>query len=129
MANEDQRLILAIVVVIIALVVILPLMMWAAAGAWMESWGFPNMMGGWWPLVGLGMGLPLIIIVVILLIIMREERQNVPIPPPPPIYPPVTPPQTAALQVLEMRYARGELSREEYWRMREELTGGKRPGS
>lgn len=129
MNKRDQQLIMAVVIIVLVLATIVPLLMWATANAWMENWGFPSTMTGWWGIMGLTMGLPLIIIVVILLIIMREERQNIPIPPPPPVYPPVTPPQTPALQVLEMRYARGELSREEYWRMREELTGGKRPGS
>jgi len=126
MNQRDQRLIIAIVIIVLVLAILIPLLMWAAGSAWMADWGFSGMMGGWWGFMGLTMALPLIIIVVVLLIIMREEERNVPIPPPPPVLPPMTPP---AVQILDMRYARGELSREEYWRMREELTGGKRPGA
>lgn len=86
---------------------------WGHAGGG-PGWGW-NMMGGW----GGWMGGPFMILIWVLVILavvygvrglMRASRDDRP-----------APPRRSALEVLEERYARGELEREQYLAMRRDL--------
>ncbi len=105
----------------IALIVAILLMVIAAGlGYWMYngSYGGYGMMGGggggWW--VVLMMGVPALVLIVILAVVLIGLGEPTP---------------TAdlarlptALETLDARYARSGISREEYLRMRDDLTGG-----
>ncbi len=97
------------------------------------GWGPGGMMGpgyGW----GMGVGMLLvwiIVIVAVVLLVMLLVRQAAPPPPPPPAGPGFGPgpgPRTSrALEILEERYARGEITREQYQEMRRDLEGSGEP--
>ncbi len=93
---------------------------WGHAGGG-PGWGW-NMMGGWggW---GGWMGGPLMILIWVLVILavvygvrslIRSGRDD---------RPASAPPRRSALELLEERYARGELEREQYLAMRRDLGG------
>ncbi len=99
-------------VVAIALMVLLGLLSVSSYG------GYYGMMGsGSWGWALLMMGIPAVVLIVILLIALGGLRE----PAVPPNYgaPPPHP-----LQILEARYARGELTREDYLRIRDDLIRG-----
>lgn len=97
-------------VVAIALMVILGVLSFSTFG------GYYGMMGsGSWGWATLMMGVPGVLLIVILLAALGGMRE----PAPNEMYAP--PPQNP-LQILEQRYARGELTREDYLKIRDDLT-------
>ena len=101
-------LVIAVVLIGIALVSISP-----------RTGGDYGMMGGW----GVGMAfmaVPAIILVLILIIAIADFGER----PGYNTYPVYVPPQPSPLDILDQRYARGEIGRDEYSRMKVEF--GKR---
>ncbi len=91
------------------------------AAAIAPSGGYYGMMGnGGWGWGILMMVVPAFILIVILLALLGGFRE----PTPAVIYPSYVPSHANALDVLEQRYARGELSREDYLRIRGDLASG-----
>jgi len=90
-----------------------------AASSLSRSDGDYGMMGGW--SVGLAfMAVPVIILILILLIAIGEFGER----PGYNTYPVYVPPQPSPLDILDQRYARGDISSDEYCRMKAEF--GKR---
>lgn len=78
--------------------------------------GYYGMMGsGSWGWALLMMGIPAVILILILLAAVGGLGE-------PAAYPAYAPPPQNPLEILEQRYARGELTREDYLRIREDLT-------
>jgi len=102
----------------IALVVAIVLMALFGALSVSSTGGYYGMMGGGsWTWALLMMGAPGILLLVILLAALGalgDRRDGVP-------YTPGIPLPSGALQLLDERYARGELGREEYLRIRGDL--------
>ncbi len=87
-----------------------------------STWGRPyadgsyGMMGGGnWGWAALLMGIPAVILIIILVVVLVGIRDAGPVT--------VASPPLTALETLNVRYARNELSREEYLRIRSDLTG------
>ncbi|HII40568.1 MAG TPA: hypothetical protein HA326_05050 [Thermoplasmata archaeon] len=99
-------------VVAIALMVILGVLSFSTYG------GYYGMMGsGSWGWALLMMGIPAVILIVILLAALGGLRE-------PAGYPVNVPPSQNPLEILEQRYARGELTREDYLKIRDDLAHG-----
>ncbi len=99
----------------VALVVAIGLM--AVLGAWAvgTTGGYYGMMGtGGWGWGVAMMGIPVVFLILILLAALGglSETPGTPVQAPRP---------TSPLEILEARYARGELSREDYLRIRDDL--------
>lgn len=91
------------------------------AAATVPSSGYYGMMGnGTWGWGILMMAVPAFILIVILLALLGGFRE----PTPAVVYPAYPPSHANALDLLEQRYARGELSREDYLRIRGDLARG-----
>lgn len=100
----------------IALVVAVGLMAGLGYVTMSTTGGYYGMMGGgsWgWALVM--MGIPAVILVLILLAALGGLGE-------PAAVPAYAPPAQNPVEILEQRYARGELSREDYLKIREDLT-------
>lgn len=114
MSDKEKDLILLFVVVAV-LIVILPMLMWGLWGAWgghMQGMGGMMGYGYGWGFMSLIPFVFLVLLVVGAYYLLKEftstER--------------ATPSQgEKALEILKERYARGEISREEYMKMKEEL--------
>jgi putative membrane protein len=111
MPNKERDLI-PLVAIVAVLIVILPVLMWALWSVWGGGYYMHGMMGyGWW-------FMPLIPVMFLLLLVLGAyfllkeftsgERA-------------VSSQSNRALELLKERYARGELTREEYLKMKEEL--------
>lgn len=81
------------------------------AGYGMMGWGM-----GWGAMF---MVLPALLLVLLLMAVLGAFRSSGT----PPAYAPPPPLATSAIDVLNARYARGEISRDEYHRIREDLEG------
>ncbi len=80
--------------------------------------GYYGMMGsGSWGWAALMMGIPAVILIVVLLAALGGLRE-------PTAYPGYVPPPENPLEILERRYALGELTRDDYLRIRDDLTRG-----
>lgn len=102
----------------VALVVAIALM--AVLGSWaMGTYGgyYGMMSGGSWSWAMLMMGIPAVILIVILLAALGGLREPTAVP----AYASAT---HQPLEILEQRYARGELTREDYLKIRDDLTRG-----
>lgn len=129
MAAEPRRSDAWIWVVILLLVLVLVpgMVLWGASGTGMVG-GAGSWMGGWGLL---GMGMVIVVVVVLVAILLAVPHGVEPMAPPPypyapypvPPAPPIGP--AAAIQILDARYARGEISREDYLRMRQDLESRK----
>ena len=109
----------ALVWLVVGLVISVALIGIAAAGNSSRAGGDYGMMGGW--SVGMAfMAVPAIILIMILIIAIGELGEK----PGYNTYPVYVPPQPSPLDILDQRYARGEIGRDEYSRMRAEF--GKR---
>jgi len=62
---------------------------------------------GWWPMWGMGWAVPVIIILVVIAFLTRLRRG---------------PRTDRALDILRERYARGEITKEDFERMKRDLT-------
>lgn len=105
----------------VALVLAVVLMGVFAALSMTTTSGYYGMMGGGgWGWAMAFMAIPGIILVLVLILALAglAERPAYPVP-----YAVPAPPPTSALEILEQRYARGELSRDEYLRTRADLEG------
>lgn len=102
----------------IALVVAIALMAILGVLSFSTYGGSYGMMGsGSWGWAAMMMGVPAVILIVILLAALGGLRE----PMASPVY---APPSQNPLDVLESRYARGEVTREDYLRIRDDLRGG-----
>jgi len=100
----------------LALVVAIGLM--AALGSWaMTTYGgYNGMMGsGAWGWAMLMMGIPAVVLIAILFVALGVLRE-------PGTYVAYAPQPQHPLEILEQRYARGELTREDYLKIRDDLT-------
>jgi uncharacterized membrane protein len=129
--SDEDRTMRTIVVLLVVVIVALPVVMLVAMGltGWdSDGFGMMGSMGGGW---GLMMAIPGAILLVIILIIVlvaisdkpgHQVQSNVPYPvqyyPPVPPFPGVS---TDALSILDRRMASGEISIEEYNRMKSEM--------
>jgi|SRR3990170_1030644 len=104
-------------VLTIVLVVGLMALIAALASPWGTGYG---MMGSGWGV--LMMVVPVVVLVLILLVVSGAFAPRTATPA---YVPPVSPPSSAT-EILDARYARGEISREEYLRVRADLEGGPR---
>ena len=78
--------------------------------------GYYGMMGGGsWGWAMLMMGIPAVVLIVVLLAALGGLAEPV-------AYPTPAPPPENPLEILERRYASGELTREDYLRIRDDLT-------
>ncbi|HLB67240.1 MAG TPA: SHOCT domain-containing protein [Thermoplasmata archaeon] len=103
----------------IVAIVVLGFGLLALFAAAMPTDGHFGMMGsGSWGWAVLMMAVPAIVLIAVLILILSALR----VPSQGPTYPGPMPPPPSALDALDHRYARGELSREEYLRMRGDLT-------
>lgn len=99
-------------VVAIALMVLLGVLGWSTYGG---SYGM--MGGGSWGWAALMMGIPAVVLIVILLAALGGLRE-------PAVYGTAPLPPQNPIDILDQRYARGELTREDYLRIRDDLTRG-----
>lgn len=105
----------------IALVVAIGLMIVFGALSTFTYGGYYGMMGsGAWGWGLVMMAVPGVILVLILVAVLGGLGERGGYAP----YPVPVPPATTPFGVLEERYARGEISREEYLRIREDLSHG-----
>lgn len=101
----------------IALVVAVALMAVFGAVSVSTTGGYYGMMGtGAWGWAMIFMAVPGIILILVLVLALGGLSER-------PIYTPYpyVPPTSSAVEILDQRYARGELGREDYLRMRTEL--------
>jgi putative membrane protein len=112
MSDKEKDLILLFVVIAV-LIVILPVLMWGLWGAWGgHMQGMGGMMGYGWGFMSL---LPFAFLVLLVLgayYLLKEFTSAERAPPSQ---------GERALAILKERYARGEITREEYMKMKEEL--------
>ncbi len=102
----------------IALVIAIGLMAVLGVLSFSTYGGSYGMMGGGsWGWAALMMGVPAVILIIILLAALGGLREPMP-------SAGYAPPPANPLEILEHRYARGEVSREDYLRIREDLRGG-----
>lgn len=102
----------------IGLVVAIALMVILGALSFSNSGGYYGMMGGGsWGWAMLMMGVPAVILIIILLAALGGLREPV-------AYPAYAAPAQNPMEILEQRYARGELTREDYLKIREDLGRG-----
>ena len=118
---------LPVVVLIVVLVLVLPALAFVLMmSLWSAPFGMMGWMGGWWPWgMVLGVGLAAAVVVLAIWFILRALEgtpRSVPYAYPP-YMPPPPPGGRTALEILDDRYARGEISRQEYLRMRADLEG------
>jgi len=109
----------ALILLVVGLVVSVMLIGIVGANSFSRTSGDYGMMGGW----GVGMAfmvVPAIILILILLVAIGEFGER----PGYNTYPVYVPPQPSPLDILDQRYARGEISGDEYYRMKAEF--GKR---
>lgn len=104
----------------LVLTVVLVVGLMALVAALASPWGTGYGMMGWgWGWGVLMMAVPLVLLVLILLVALGALA---PRPAAPAYFPPVSSPPSAR-EILNARYARGEISREEYLRARADLEG------
>lgn len=109
--RRDRFLLLLILLVVLVLVPGILMM-----GFWGGTMG-PGFMGSaWGGWIGMGFGLVLLVVLVVILLGASGSLRGAPAVPP---FPP--PPPMDALTILDARYARGEISRDEYLRIRADL--------
>ncbi len=113
-AYPERRERFLLLLVVLAVLVMVPglLMM----GVWGGMVG-PGFMGGsWGGWIGMGVGLVLLVVLIVILLGASGALHGPPtvlgMPPPPPM---------DALAILDARYARGEISRDDYLRMQADL--------
>lgn len=120
-SHPEDRLLSAVVVLLIGLLIAVPVLMTIVmALGGLGDFGFHMMEGiggSWWVIVIPVFGL-LAIALVLLLILGRP--QGGPLPPVP--YPPFPAKQDEPLAILDRRLASGEITLDEYLRVREHLT-------
>ncbi len=105
----------------IALVVAIGLMVVLGVLSFSSYGGTYGMMGsGSWGWAMIMMGIPAVVLIIILLAAIGGLRE-------PAAYPGYAPLPQHPLEILEQRYARGELTREDYLRIREDLGHGSGP--
>ena len=101
---------------VLTIVLVVGLMAFIAALA--SPWGTGYGMMGWgWGV--LMMVVPVVVLVLILLVVLGAFAPRTAAPA---YLAPVSPP-SSAMEILDARYARGEISREEYLRVRADLEG------
>lgn len=88
-------------------------------GGWDNGWG-----GGGGAVMVVVMLAVLALIVVGIVLLVRGLTRHDHVQPGPPQGPPPGPSSRSALQVLEERYARGEIQREEFLQRKQDLLGG-----
>lgn len=109
---------IALVVAIALMAIFGALFFWNYGGS---DGGYYGMMGGGsWGWSVLLMGIPAVILIVILVVVLAGIREPAPML--------VSTPPSTALETLNSRYARNEISREEFLRMKADLTGAKGAG-
>lgn len=112
---------IAILLVLGGVALVWALLMPATGAYYGGYYGMMGSLGGW----GVAMMLvPLAVFTLLILVIVGaagpHEAPMAYAPAPPPAVPPPT-----AFEILNARYARGEISRDEYLRIRGDLTGGR----
>lgn len=126
---SNERFTRSVIMLLVALVIVVPVVMilaMAAAGGWSDSGYDYGMMGSWAGGWGLMMIVPVgvVLLLIVILIIAVTDRPSsvvsVPVAYPPQ---PLSSERAASdpQSMLDMRLARGELSIEEYTRIKSEL--------
>ena len=102
---------IALVVAIALMAIVGALAFWTWGGSYGSGYGMMGD-GSWgWPV--LMMGIPAVILIIILVVVLVGIREPVTI----------QAPTMPAPETLNVRYARNEISREEFLRIRSDLTG------
>jgi putative membrane protein len=102
---EKRNDLVAVVVIIVALAIVIPLLAWG----WMGGMGMMGYGGGAMMLVPIAFVILIAMGVYFLLTTMMGSRG------------PEIGPETKALEALKERYAKGEITKEEYLKMKEEI--------
>jgi uncharacterized membrane protein len=109
----------ALILLVVGLMISVMLIGIVGANSFSRTDGDYGMMGGW----GVGMAfmvVPAIMLILILLIVFGEWGER----PGYNTYPVYVPPQPSLLDILDQRYARGDINSDEYYKMKAEF--GKR---
>lgn len=110
----------ALIWLVVGLVISVVLIGIVAASSFSRTDGDYGMMGGGWGVGMAFMAVPAIILILIVLIAIGEFGER----PGYNTYPVYVPPQPSPLDILDQRYARGDINSDEYHRMKAEF--GKR---
>ena len=117
-----DRLLIVLIAVVVVLAIGIPMVILMTAGpmdSWMDShFGMMGEWGGAWILM---MVIPIVIVIVLIFVLLYAFREHRTLPPQ--TYAPMPPVGGDALAILDRRLASGEVSIDEYNRIRQQLTG------
>ncbi len=127
MASPDRSDSAWVIVLALVLLLLIPgalmLGFWGLGVGWMMGPGTSWTWGGW---LAMAVGLALLVLIILLLVravqsVPPRPAYSYPAYPVPPYAPAPPPAPLTPVQILEQRYARGEITRDEYLRMRADL--------
>lgn len=103
--SDLSRLVLWTLIAFLGVGLLMGIAMWSYGPTWMPGWGW--MM----PFGMLGMGLPIVLVILLVFFVAQPHHESG---------------SSHPVRTLEDRYARGEISREQFMQMREDLQRGPR---